>query len=95
MKGVARAKIELGLVGKARGCAKVIPLYRESRKAFGAKARECRQRGRAIFCAEGSRPQFHRKRGRKFRRRPVADRQFGCFLSGERDLRKASIRFVR
>lgn len=52
MKGVARAKIELGLVGKARGCAKVFPLHREAPKAFGAQAGECRKRGRTIVCAK-------------------------------------------
>ena len=41
MKGVACAKIELGLVGKPRGRAKVFSLHWEGPKAFDAQAGEC------------------------------------------------------
>ena len=41
MKGVACTKIELELVRKPRGCAKVFPLHREDPKAFDAQAGEC------------------------------------------------------
>ena len=41
MRGVAGAKIELGLVRKPRGRAKVFPLHRERPKAFDTQAGEC------------------------------------------------------
>ena len=41
MKRVAGAKIELGLVPKPRGHAKVFPLHWEGPKAFDAEAGEC------------------------------------------------------
>ena len=40
MKGVACAKIELGLVSETRSRAKVFPRHRKGAKAFGAEAGE-------------------------------------------------------
>src|ERR1700679_2933925 len=60
MEGVACAKIEFGLVGKARCRAKVFPRHGERPKAFGAQPGERRKRVRAMVRVERARPQFHR-----------------------------------
>src|SRR5579863_824463 len=83
MESVARAEIELRLVGEPRGRAKVFPRHRKGPKALGAKPGERRKRGGAMVRAESARPQLHRQRGSKLCRRPVADRQVGRVLSRE------------
>lgn len=94
MKSVACAKIELCLVSKPDGRAEVFPRHGQHPKAFDTQAGEPRKRCGAMVYAESACPQLHCQRRSKLRRRPVADREFGRFLSSEPCLRKGGVRFV-
>jgi hypothetical protein len=53
MESVACAEIELGLVGEARGRAKIFPRYCKGPNAFRAQPCERRKRRGAMLRAEG------------------------------------------